>query len=44
MHKLKKEISLLLLNTKRKGIENVFQILESSGYYDVPSSINRHHN
>ena len=41
---LKKEISLLLLSTKRKGIENVIQYLESSGYYDAPSSINRHHN
>ena len=34
----------LLLETKRKGIENVIQYLEESGFFDAPSSICRHHN
>lgn len=40
----KKEISSLLLKTKREGIENVLLYLEDSGFYEAPSSINRHHN
>ena len=40
----KKEISSLLLETKREGIENVLLYLEDSGFYEAPSSINRHHN
>ena len=34
----------LLQSTNREGIENVLQYLEDSGFYVVPSSINRHHN
>lgn len=34
----------MLLKTKRKGIENVIQYLEDSGFYEAPSSICRHHN
>lgn len=34
----------LLQSTNRKGIENVLQYLEDSGFYVVPSSKHRHHN
>ncbi len=40
----KREISSLLLETKREGIENIIQYLEESGFYDAPSSVCRHHN
>ena len=35
----KREISSLLLETKREGIENIIQYLEESGFYDAPSSV-----
>jgi 23S rRNA maturation-related 3'-5' exoribonuclease YhaM len=38
------EIKSLLLETKRKGIDNVIQYLEESGFYEAPSSVCRHHN
>ena len=37
-------INSLLRSTKREGIENVIHYLEKSGFYEVPSSICRHHN
>lgn len=40
----KREISSLLLKTKREGIENVLLYLEESDFYQAPSSIYRHHN
>lgn len=38
------EISRLLRNTNREGIENIIHYLEESGFYEAPSSTNRHHN
>lgn len=40
----KNEIVRLLQNTYREGMENVLKYLEESGFYEVPSSIYRHHN
>lgn len=37
-------ITGLLLSTNRKGMESVIRYLEESGFYEVPSSLNRHHN
>ena len=42
--KNKRKIISLLYETKREGIENVIRYLEESGFYEVPSSICRHHN
>ena len=38
------EIKELLSSTEREGMENVIHYLEESGFYEAPSSINRHHN
>ena len=38
------EISRLLRNTNREGIENIIHYLEESGFYEAPSSTNLHHN
>lgn len=40
----KKEIVRLLNKTYREGMKNVLLYLEESGFYEAPSSINRHHN
>lgn len=37
-------ITALLLNTSRKGMDNVIHYLNESSFFIVPSSINRHHN
>ncbi len=34
----------LLRSTKRDGMENVIRYLQQSGFFIVPSSVNRHHN
>lgn len=39
-----KIIEDLLCGTHRNGIESVLKYLEESGFYEAPSSINRHHN
>ena len=44
IEKNKRKIISLLYETKREGIENVIRYLEESGFYEVPSSICRHHN
>ena len=38
----KKEFVSLLMETKRKGIENVVEKLESLGFFQAPASANRH--
>lgn len=38
------EINTMLRATKRDGIECVIQYMEESGFYEVPSSLYRHHN
>lgn len=40
----KDNIIAMLLSTKRDGMENVVKYLDDSGFFIVPSSINRHHN
>lgn len=40
----KETIISLLRSTKREGMENVIEYLNSSGFFNVPSSIHRHHN
>ena len=34
----------LLRATEREGIEKVIRYLDESGFYEAPSSTNRHHN
>lgn len=34
----------LLTSTKRNGVKSVLEYLDSSGFYEAPSSIDRHHN
>lgn len=34
----------LLRDTNREGIENVIKFLEENDFFEMPSSINRHHN
>ncbi len=38
------EIIHLLASTNRQGIESVLEYLDSSGFFEAPSSIDRHHN
>ena len=38
------EIIRLLTSTKRRGVKSVLEYLDSSGFYEAPSSIDRHHN
>ena len=38
------EIIRLLTSTKRKGVGSVLEYLDSSGFFEAPSSIDRHHN
>ena len=40
----KQEITNLLRSTGREGIERVITYLNESGFFYVPSSVNRHHN
>ena len=40
----KEKIVSLLRRTDRNGIENVIQYLNESGFFEAPSSIDRHHN
>lgn len=40
----KVEIIELLSSTERKGMDNVIQYLEDSGFFEAPSSVCRHHN
>ena len=40
----RKEIIKLLRSTGREGIERVIKYLDDSGFFYVPSSVNRHHN
>lgn len=41
--KNRREILRLLISTQRDGIESVIDYLYSSGFFIVPSSLNRHH-
>ena len=40
----KERIKSLLMSTGRQGIENVLAYLEKHDFYEVPSSLRRHHN
>ena len=40
----KDRIKTLLKSTGRRGIENVLDYLEKNDFYEVPSSLRRHHN
>lgn len=39
----KKEILRLLVSTQREGVERVIDYMYSSGFFTIPSSIDRHH-
>ena len=39
----KKEILRLLISTQREGVERVIDYMYSSGFFKIPSSIDRHH-
>ena len=40
----KERIVSLLLSTKREGVKNVIDYLEENDFYNMPSSLVRHHN
>lgn len=40
----KKEIETLLRSTQREGIESVIHYLEKNDFFEMPSSLKRHHN
>ena len=40
----KRKIISLLQSTKREGIDNVIEYLEKNNFFEIPSSLHRHHN
>ena len=40
----REKIISLLQSTKREGIDNVISYLENNGFFEMPSSLHRHHN